>query len=161
MRKIVANVSHGHYEGLMKLVDERDFFNPSEALRYCIQQTIKREFPGYLESKKGRPTPLTPTEKARERILTEEEEKEMKSLRAFEKKSAICEILGGEVIDINGYPHCKYPQYTEVGGGKVDIGTVTDPFTSLSEQAVEWQFRDIMGATGPAAKEKIEALLAK
>lgn len=158
MRRVTINLSDGQFDGLNKLITEKGYFNISEALRYAINFTISKEFPAYIMARNAS-LAKSPEEKAQAKVIQRELEADMKKKRMEEKQTGICNLLGGEIIDINGFPHCKYLSYTEIGGKKVDNGFMTEPLENLNDESVVYQYRDISGNVGEKAKEKILGLL--
>jgi len=154
-KRIIANVSVAHYKTLERLQIERGFFNISEALRYCISLTDKKEFPSYVDNRPRQ----TPEEKALDKVLASEKAQELKEQRRVVSKTNICNFLGGEVVNLDGHLHCRYNQYQETGGKKVDISIVTEPIEYLSEESLVNQYQDLMGNKGAEAKVKLQNLM--
>lgn len=150
---------------LLKQIDtllaERGYMNRADCIRQVLQFGLAKMLPPYLAAKKVRES-ISPEERAR---ITAEAHLKAADARAEAKAyhgKAVCDALGGTVDrDERGTPYCTYESYTEVGGGRVDSAVVREALEDLRADAVDYQFRDINGATGPEAKKRIQSLAAK
>lgn len=162
MQKIHININEKQSEMVEKIKNDNGLFSISEAVRFCISYTYKKENPGYIELQKERlATRLTPEEKARGQVAMRELRDNEKANKSFKLKTGICEELGGTMEMINGQSHCVYKLYTEVPGHEVESVPITEPFDTLSEDTVNFQYRDLMGNTGKIVKKKLLSIINK
>lgn len=123
----------------------------------CINYKYDKEF-DYVEIARQRMN-QSPVDRVANRILAKGKVQNTLEEAKIENGRAVCHALAGTEIDINGNPHCDYMTYTEVGGKKVKQSSNRDPLDLLTEEAVNLQYRDILGESGPQAKEKLQALM--
>lgn len=159
-KKLHIDITELHYRVLEDIQEKRGMFTVSDAARYCFMETHKKEFPDYIQVQKDRISNKETPEERVKRVIEESEIKDRtKAEKARSIKANICEELDGETEMINQQPHCKYYMYTEVPGGTIEKVPMTEPYDTLTENSILLQYRDLMGATGTAIKEKLQKKL--
>lgn len=143
------------------IMDRENFISEAEMFRALLKFFWEKKYPPYVEQQKLRPRITDPMEKAKNKILAEEMIKTERENAKINNGRKLCEILGGTEVSINGYPHCEYPTYCEIGGGQVDIGTNTEPMEYLNDNTVYNQYQTILSERGPDARNKLLKLMGK
>jgi hypothetical protein len=150
-------------EEKVKKLKER-FSYPSDAVVFIqgINIFYEQTFENYKEVAKfkaiNKPSPV---DKARAAADVKDEREKIEKERHHEKKLAICNLLGGEIIEENGHFACTYLKYQEAGGAEryVETMPMTTPFDMLADDTPQYQYADLMGRQGDFAKKKIEKLI--
>lgn len=157
MKKIVFNVRDEQYELVLELVKRKNFFNVSEALRFCIVDTTERHLNNYKEiaklKMKNKPTPK---DKALAEMEAEDERRRLKEERVYSEKREICVALNGTEQEQNGFPVCVFKKYTELPGNRgLEETLTTIPFENLTEEQIQLQYQDMVGLTGLDVKKRL------
>jgi len=149
-KKILLGLTEDEYSRLEKLRFNRGLRNSTDVIRVCIAEVFKREFPAYIYSK---PKKMTPEEKVESQMVIEQAK-----IRAKEQiQLDICEKLGGKEND--GY--CFYQTYSIVPGNEVEVYNVQEPIEMLTDEYLDFQYRNLFNQTGEEAKKQVLKLLAK
>lgn len=133
----------------------------SATIIIAIDTAHQKRFPGYVQVGKDRIAmkSRSPEEKATARLEEEMQKDELKKKVWYQKKKNICDALGGKEEEFNGQPHCRYSTYSGAAGGKVDVGTFLEPFETLQEISLQYQYRNLQGETGEKAKQELQEKL--
>lgn len=151
--RVVFQPSAEFWDRIEQIKSKRLLLNNSEVIRFCIAETYKREFPDYIVS---RPKRLSPQEKAESQMLIEKTKIKIKEETAYVKQKDICDRLGG----IEGDGYCFYKTYSIIPGNTVEEYKVSEPFEVLTENHLDFQYRDLYNQPGLEAKKQIEKLIA-
>lgn len=153
--RIVLELTDQEMNVLNTISEKKMHRNRTETVRYCLGFVYEKMNPAYVDRKIRQ----TPEEKALDKVLASEKAQELKRQRDVTAKTNICNFLGGEVVNLDGHLHCRYNQYQEAGGKKVDVGIITEPLEYLTEETINCQYQDLMGNKGPEARIKLQNLM--
>jgi hypothetical protein len=132
--------------------ENRGLRNLTDTIRSAMADAYKKDFPSYVTS---RPKRMSPEEKAQAEVLKEETRVKLKEQTVFDTKKELCDALKGEIIgDV-----CFFKNYAIAPGNVVEITTTSEPLESLSENYLNYQWRDLANQTGTPARVQIEKLL--
>lgn len=158
LKIVLTRMNEGLYEKIVSFKEARDLNTVSEAIRALCSEGIKREFPAYIEIQKQknlrRPTAK---EKAEDQMAVAEAKSAKKATTLRERGVAVCESLGGTITVPEGseVEHCRYSMFTEAPGKKLDTVNMLVPLEDMTALALETQYRDMLGNTGPDIREKL------
>lgn len=141
---------------LEDLTEKRGFNRGTETCYWMIGEMHSREFPSYVQSRRQ---PITPLEREQARLEAREVGEKIKKEADYKKKVLICEALEGIVDESSGVPHCRYMKYQEEVGGTLSKVQMVEPFSTLDEDLIHYQYTDLMGNQGPEVKKKCKQKL--
>jgi len=121
----------------------------------CINTKYNEEFDYVEVARRKLQQNSTPIDK----IQAENNLKKARENIKLEQGQVLCQVLDGNEIDIKGIPHCDFITYSETTGKKVRTSSNRSPMDHLNNDDVNSQYRDILGNTGPDAREKLKGLI--
>lgn len=157
MKKIWISMPDELYQVAVKIKQERHLVSISEVIRSALVEMNRRDNPSYAKAK----VKLSMEERAREKAEELKIRGQIKKDDDYERGVKVTELLGGEVVMQNGFPHCKYLVYEQINGRDVASMEMMLPFENLYDGIVEAQYRNYMGETGAKVKKTILEMLAK
>ena len=151
-KKLILNIAEEMEAQIITIQKDHGFFTKAEAARACLNEGIRKLNPAYIQARKST---RSPEERARELEEAKDARDQMKFDNLINEKQNICDILGGDIENIEGNPHCRYKIHTEMAGKQVKSIDMLEPLADMNMNAVERQYRDIFGETGPEVKVKL------
>lgn len=152
---ISAGIPVSIYEKLEKVQEKIGLPTMVEALVFCIITTYGEKVENYKVRLAEPKEKLTPEERAERKIREEEIKREAERKVMHENGLRVCEALGGEVVEKNGFYACRFNTYEITNEFYASKGSMTIPFESLNEGYIVDQVRP-EGRT----REEAEAILA-
>jgi len=118
---------------LEAIKDKRGFLSTGEAMRSCIAEIFRKEFPMYVKE----PTvKLTIDQKAEREAELQLKTKQAKADKYINEGKAFCDILEGQVID----NYCHWKSYELRNDGTVEITPERQAITYVGQSEIDNQF---------------------
>jgi hypothetical protein len=158
MKPIVIKFPESLIEEIKKVQVETHKTSFSDCVRSLIVSAIEKRNPAYIRVLKERPAKMSDKEKIEYKVNMGAKLAEARKGKEIDRQQNICDALGGEVEIINGIKHCRYSQYVEGPGKKVDDVSILDPFSMLSDETVATQYKDLFNRTGEEVTKRVKEL---
>lgn len=152
-KRVVLQLNEKMARLLADLTDKRGFDYDTETCYWMIGEMHSKEFPAYTQNKR---IPISPLEREQARLEARELGEKVKKDQEYKKKAGICEVLGGTIDESSGVPHCRYLKYQEEVGGTLSKVQMVEPFSTLEEDLIHYQYTDLMGNQGPEVSCKLK-----
>lgn len=158
MKPIVIKFPDKLIEEIKKIQADGYSSSFSECVRSLIIYAIEKKNPAYIKALKERPNKMSDQEKIEYKVNMGAKLAEARKEKEIDRQQNICDALGGEVEIINGMKHCRYSQYVEGPGKKVDEVSILEPFSMLTDETLATQYKDLFNRTGDEVTKKVKEL---